>query len=112
MIDIDHENLIPIRDVPCRLPPRKSGRRVHISAVYRWIKHGVRGGIRLEAVKIGGSAYTSKEALQRFIEQLSESMTSPAPSARAASSRQKQIDAATRRVTAIIEGRKPKKRSE
>ena len=112
MIDIEHENLIPIRDVPRYIPPRRSGRRLHISAVYRWIKHGVRGGIRLEAVKIGGSAYTSKEALQRFTEQLSDSMTSPGPLARTASSRQKQIDAAIRRVAAIIEGRKPNKRSE
>ncbi|NUP96415.1 MAG: DUF1580 domain-containing protein [Planctomycetaceae bacterium] len=33
----------------------------------RWALHGVRG-VRLETVRIGGSVYTSREALSRFIE--------------------------------------------
>jgi len=63
-IDIATEELIPVRDVPSRLPA-KNGKRVHFSAVYRWMKRGV-GGVRLEYVSIGGTRYTSVEALQRF----------------------------------------------
>ena len=65
MIDVSREELIPIRLVPRRLPPRPSGRPVHVSAVYRWVQRGVRG-VRLDAIRIGGTTYTSQEALQRF----------------------------------------------
>ena len=65
MIVVGEEQLIPLREVPRYLPPRPSGKRVHISACYRWISRGVRG-VRLEAIRIGGTTYTSLEALQRF----------------------------------------------
>jgi hypothetical protein len=65
MIDITQETLIPLREAPRRLPPRPNGKRIHISACYRWISRGVRG-VRLEAIRIGGTTYTSLEALQRF----------------------------------------------
>lgn len=70
MIDLKHEHLIELRSVPRHLPKRPSGKRVHISAVYRWISRGVRG-ITLESIVIGGTRYTSIEALERFSEQLS-----------------------------------------
>lgn len=65
MIEINQETLIPLAEVPRRLPPRPSGRMIHISAVYRWVQRGVRG-VRLEAIRVGGTTYTSIEALQRF----------------------------------------------
>lgn len=58
-----------LRDVPRQLPVRPNGKRLHISAVYRWTMRGVKG-VRLETVKLGGSTYTSREALQRFSERL------------------------------------------
>ena len=64
MIDISAETLIPLREAPRRLPPRPNGKRVHISACYRWISRGVRG-VHLESIKVGGSTYTSLEALQQ-----------------------------------------------
>lgn len=70
MIDTAVENLIPLRDVPRCLPPRPNGKRLHISAVYRWALRGMKN-IRLETVKIGGTTYTSREAIQRFSERLS-----------------------------------------
>ena len=70
MIDLRQEQLIPIREVPRLLPARRTGRHVHISAVYRWMTRGIRG-VRLEAAKVGGATYTSVEALQRFSERLS-----------------------------------------
>lgn len=65
VINIHTEQLIATRDVPDYLPPRHNGRRIHLSACYRWIKLGIQG-IVLEAVRIGGMTYTSLEALQRF----------------------------------------------
>ncbi len=69
VIDVIHENLIPLREAPKRIPPRPSGKRIHISACYRWASRGV-GGVVLETVKIGGTRYTSDEALQRFADAL------------------------------------------
>jgi len=69
MIDISAEHLVAIRDVPKLVPARGNGKRIHISAVYRWLLRGVRG-IRLESVTIGGTTYTSTEAVQRFADQL------------------------------------------
>lgn len=69
MIDVTQEKLISIRQVPRLLPCRPTGKRVHISAVYRWIQRGIRG-VQLEAIRVGGTTYTSHEALQRFAAQL------------------------------------------
>ena len=67
MIDIAREQLISLHEVPTILPPRPSGKRLHISTIYRWVQRGIRG-IRLEVVKVGGTTYTSREALQRFVQ--------------------------------------------
>lgn len=67
MIDPCQENLIALRDLPEKLPKRH-GKRIHISTVYRWAQRGLRGGIRLETVKVGGGRYTSQEAVHRFVE--------------------------------------------
>jgi hypothetical protein len=98
MIDITQETLIPLREAPRRLPPRPNGKRMHISACYRWISRGVRG-VRLEAIRIGGSTYTSLEALQRFADHLGAPgapLTLPASSP--PRTRQKQIDQASKRL--------------
>lgn len=70
MISITQETLIALRDAPRHLPVRPNGKRLHISACYRWISRGIKG-IVLESVKLGGATYTSVEALQRFAEKLS-----------------------------------------
>ncbi len=70
MIELRTETLIALRDAPKHLPARPGGKRLHISAVYRWITKGV-AGIVLEAVRVGGTTYTSLEALQRFADRLS-----------------------------------------
>ena len=86
VIDVTKETLIPLREVPRRLPIRVNGKRLHISAVYRWVTRGI-GGVRLETTKIGGTTYCSEEALQRFADrQANPSQTAqdvPGNSARA-----------------------------
>jgi hypothetical protein len=41
----------------------------HVATVYRWSTTGVRGVV-LETLQIGGTRFTSREALQRFCERL------------------------------------------
>lgn len=78
MISIATETLIPLREAPARLPKRPNGKKLHISALYRWISSGV-SGVVLEAVRIGGTTYTSLEALQRFAERLTGSEPAASP---------------------------------
>lgn len=70
MIPIQGETLIPLRDVPRQLPAKSNAKRVHISACYRWVSTGVHGVV-LESLKVGGTTYTSIEALERFAHKLS-----------------------------------------
>lgn len=58
------ETLIALTDVPDKLP-RRRGKKISYSTVYRWAQRGVRGK-RLEVVRIGGVLYTSIEATSRF----------------------------------------------
>jgi hypothetical protein len=65
MINIHTERLISLRDAIKLLPPGRGGRPIHVASMYRWVSRGVRQ-IRLESVRIGGTVYTSREALERF----------------------------------------------
>lgn len=47
MIELSSETLVPVRNVPKLLLKRPNGKHIHISAVYRWTQHGVRG-VKLE----------------------------------------------------------------
>ena len=69
MIDIASEQLLTIKEAASCRPPGRKGRPTHFTTVYRWIKAGVQG-VKLEAIPIGGSLYTSREAIQRFADRL------------------------------------------
>lgn len=63
-----NETLIALSDLPKALA-RRGGRKPHVATGYRWASRGVlvQGQRRvLETTKIGGTRYTSKEALERF----------------------------------------------
>jgi Protein of unknown function (DUF1580) len=66
MIDIANETLVEISEASKHIPGRP-----HIATVYRWMMRGVRGGIKLETALVGGSRWTSVEAIQRFVDRLS-----------------------------------------
>jgi hypothetical protein len=78
MIQLQVEQLVALGEVPQVLPRRGQGKRLHVSSVYRWVTRGVRG-ILLETLRVGGSTYTSLEALQRFAERLSPRSQGAAP---------------------------------
>lgn len=78
MIDIARERLYPLSRIAKRVPRRRRGRKCATSTLYRWATRGLRGGIRLETLRVGGSLCTSMEALQRFFARLSMSSVAPA----------------------------------
>lgn len=62
-IRIGVDQLVRIRDIPRLLPPNSRGRRVSLATVYRWV---TRDG--LPTVRVGGTQFTSLEALQAWCE--------------------------------------------
>ena len=102
MIDIIEEKMIAVRDVPRHLPARPNGKRIHVSAVYRWSFRGLRGVV-LETLRFGGTLYTSEEALQRFAEALSAARLNAAPPDPVPTrKRQRQVERAEREVAAVL----------
>jgi hypothetical protein len=71
MIDSQPETLISLADAAKTLPRRRRGRKCHVSTLFRWTTIGVRGVV-LESIQCGGTRCTSREALQRFFEALSQ----------------------------------------
>lgn len=85
MIDPNTETLISLSDAAKSLPRRRVGKRPHISCLYRWSTVGCRGAV-LETIQVGGTRCTSREALARFLQQLTgrqpERIESPSHHAR------------------------------
>lgn len=98
MIDISTEQLIDLRRA-CREPIYRnptSNKSAHISSVYRHVQHGARAisgeRVRLEAIKTPSGLRTSREAIQRFIERLTDPAASG--SGRSPAHRRRAIEAA------------------
>lgn len=93
-IDLDSETLIHFATAARQFP----GKGVCIQTMHRWRLNGVRG-TKLETVLIGGMRYTSKEAIQRFVEaQNARDTVVPAPTP---SQRAKQSAAARRELQVL-----------
>lgn len=86
MIDIDREELLPLKAV-CAHPVlrRPDGRAPDLTSVYRWISSGIVGASgernRLEVVRVPGGMRTSREAIGRFIARLSGHVDDASPTA-------------------------------
>jgi len=76
-IDINRESLLTLPQAAKRLPSSRPGRKLNVSTLWRWASSGVKGGVVLETVTIGGTRFTSTEALQRFSERCSAGQTAP-----------------------------------
>lgn len=80
MIDIATEHLLTMAQAARLRPGSRQGRPTHPSTIVRYIQRGIRGH-RLEAVRLGGTLYTSREALQRFAERLTAAAPTTVPPA-------------------------------
>ena len=67
------DSLIPLCEAPNFLPKRR-GKKVHYSTVYRWATKGARGRI-LRSELVGGVRYTSLESLREFFTGISAPTT-------------------------------------
>jgi hypothetical protein len=72
MIDIESESLVRCPNEAAMLFPG----RPNASTIWRWYKCGVRG-VRLETLVVGGRRFTSREAIQRFIERTTAAVDGP-----------------------------------
>jgi hypothetical protein len=70
MTNLMNENLRPLSEA-VQWVPRGEGQRAHVSTMHRWASKGCRGVV-LETLQVGGGRYTSREALGRFFERLSD----------------------------------------
>jgi len=70
MIELGKEDLLSLAEAARTIPPI-DGKRPHMSSIWRWIHVGIRG-VHLEHLRIGRRVVTSREALQRFFQTLSE----------------------------------------
>ncbi len=78
MIDTRTEDLFPLAELPLHWPLLPGGRRLHRSVGYRYATKGVGPRAdRLETVVMGSIRYTSHEAVQRFVERLTEAEDGP-----------------------------------
>ena len=68
-IDITREQPITFKRLVRELSERSGDRPLHKSTPMRWHARGLRG-IKLEAVRIGGTWYTTLEAFARFSQRL------------------------------------------
>lgn len=75
-IDLSKESPITLADAREHCVPRKRGRPVAPSTMWRWIHRGCRATdgtvVRLEVVRVGSQPMTTPQAVQRFIGELTE----------------------------------------
>lgn len=61
MIDVDREQLVSL--TRAKIPGNPSA-----ATRWRWAYHGVKGGVKIEIIRIGGLTYTTQEAVARFLQ--------------------------------------------
>lgn len=74
MIRLDtHDTKRPMTlPAACEWLGRHTGKVPATSTMWRWTLKGVRGGVRLECFRIGGTTYTTPEMIERFIARTSQ----------------------------------------
>jgi len=101
-IDIEREDVLSLTEAT-KVLPRVNGKRASICTLWRWCRKGLRG-VHLDYIRIGRKIATSRQALNRFFNELSakdEPLITP-PAARpfppiTSKSRQRSMEEAERR---------------
>jgi hypothetical protein len=71
MIDLTTEKVVSLAEAGRILPRHRRGRPVCVSTLWRWATKG-HSGVKLETARLPCGLVTSVEALQRFMQRLSE----------------------------------------
>ena len=64
------DQLIPLADLPRRIPPATGGRRLHKHVPYRWASSGLRGVILQTITLPGTGKATTLDWYRQFVEEL------------------------------------------
>jgi len=70
VIRLDSEDTLSLRDAVGYLKSR--GITVGRTTIYRWAGETGFKGVRLETIQVAGMKYTSRQAIQRFVERTTE----------------------------------------
>jgi hypothetical protein len=104
MIDIHAEELVLLKEAAKLLPGRP-----HLATLYRWADEKAGGfkGIVLSTVYVGSKRFTSKQALQQFVEAVTAQRRGPTvPTPRAARQRQRDVADARQILAAKLRPRR------
>lgn len=74
--DFLDQEFLTLTEAAKLIPGRKEGERVSVGTVWRWRLRGLRNGIKLKSVLIGGQRCTTRQWLQDFIEAINPSASS------------------------------------
>lgn len=74
MVDPATEQLLLLTEASAIINPSHPP---HIATIWRWATAGLKGGIRLESIKVGGQRFTSREAIRRFLVRINEPAAVP-----------------------------------
>jgi Protein of unknown function (DUF1580) len=108
MIDLANERRIGLHEAAKLYPSFRNGRPTHVSTLLRHITKGVRLAngdvVRLDGARLGGRWITSIEAVQRFMERLTDGAIGDAASAvartiRTSRQRRRELDRVERELT-------------
>lgn len=76
-IDALHETIISLNEAAKLFPSNARGKKPHLSCLYRYTTAGCRGVV-LESIQAGSTRSTSKAAVARFFNRLTEQANTPA----------------------------------
>ena len=78
-LNLEEEPLITFSEFAKHLPRGGNGRPVSLSTTHRWRTNGVAGGIKLEAIRVGGRWCTSWAAFARFYAKVTAAKSASPP---------------------------------
>jgi hypothetical protein len=87
-IDPVSDVLLTLPQAAALFPSRRAGSKVSTSTLWRWYTRGSRG-VRLEVARVGGSVYTTADAIRDFVTARSVAGGAPVPQAPTPSTRSK-----------------------
>ncbi|MBI2808657.1 MAG: hypothetical protein HYX68_27020 [Planctomycetes bacterium] len=98
-------SLIRLADMPNHVPPGRNGKKRHKTTIFRYATRGV-AGVRLEVWRLPDGWYSSREAWDRFVEQLTAARrtgpSTPRVLSPTAAKRQNSVEAEIEAVRASI----------
>ena len=65
------DSLITLAEATAMLPRRRGGKRPAFATIWRWVIRGCYG-VKLEAISVGGTLCTTRDALDHFMQRVTE----------------------------------------